>query len=137
MRLDGYAMTPRLIEPGRTAQQTREIPILGKEFVIGRGNDCDLRLRDPNISRHHCMIRLRPPEVTLFDLGSSNGSYVNGNRVIAQVTLQSGDEIRLGAFCFVLDLGEGYDQSSAKHPDVNAAAKTLRANELFGPQGKE
>ena len=125
-------MTPRLIEPGSTAQQTREIAILGKEFVIGRGNDCDLRLRDPNISRHHCMIRVRPPEVTLVDLGSSNGSYVNGNRVIIQIALQSGDEIRLGGFRFVLDLGEGYDQLADKPPDVNPAAKTLRPNEFLG-----
>jgi pSer/pThr/pTyr-binding forkhead associated (FHA) protein len=78
------------------------------------------------------MIRVREQDVTLVDLGSSNGSYVNGNRVITQVELRSGDEIRLGGFRFVLDLGEGFDHVTDKPPDVNPAAKTLRPNEFFG-----
>ena len=81
------------------------------------------------------MIRVRPPELH-WSIGSSNGGYVNGNRVIMQIALQSGDEIRLGGFRFVLDLGE-LDQLAAKPPDVNPAAKTLRANEFLGTGGKE
>jgi pSer/pThr/pTyr-binding forkhead associated (FHA) protein len=127
-------MTPKLIEPGAQARETREIPIRGQEFVIGRGNDCDLRLRDPNISRHHCMIRVRPLEVTLVELGSSNGSFVNGNRVIGQAILQSGDEIRMGEYRFVVDLGDGYVPLPVKPPDVDAMAKTLKPNEFLGPR---
>jgi pSer/pThr/pTyr-binding forkhead associated (FHA) protein len=123
-------MTPKLIEPGGKAQQTREITIRSKEFLIGRGNDCDLRLRDPNISRHHCMIRIRPDEVSLFDLGSINGSYVNGARVMTQVVLQPGDEIRLGEHRFFLDLGVDRDKIRDKAPDVDPVAKTLRMNEF-------
>jgi pSer/pThr/pTyr-binding forkhead associated (FHA) protein len=129
-------MTPKLIEPGGKAQQTREISISGKEFLIGRGNDCDLRLRDPNISRHHCMIRVRPDEVTLFDLGSINGSYVNGARVITQIVLQSGDEIRLGEYRFFLDLGVDRDKIRDKTHDVDPVAKTLRINEFPAPGEK-
>lgn len=123
-------MTPKLIEPGGKAQQTREITIRSKEFLIGRGNDCDLRLRDPNISRHHCMIRIRPDEVALFDLGSINGSYVNGTRVMTNVVLQPGDEIRLGEHRFFLDLGVDRDKIRDKTPDVDPVAKTLRMNEF-------
>ena len=123
-------MAPKLIEPGGKAQQTREIPIRGSDFLIGRGNDCDLRLRDPNISRHHCMIRLRAAEVTLHDLGSINGTYVNGARVITQVVLRSGDEIRLGEYHFLLDLGVDRDKFRDKSPDVDPVAKTIRMSEF-------
>jgi len=123
-------MTPKLIEPGDKAQETREIAIHTREFLIGRGNDCDLRLRDPNISRHHCMIRVRPDEVTLFDLGSINGSYVNGARVITQIVLHSGDEIRLGEHHFYLDLGVDRHKLRDKSPDVDPVAKTLRMGEF-------
>jgi pSer/pThr/pTyr-binding forkhead associated (FHA) protein len=123
-------MTPKLIEPGGKAHQTREYPISGKEFLIGRGNDCDLRLRDPNVSRHHCMIRIRPDEVTLHDLGSSNGTSVNGTRVISQIVLQSGDEIRLGEYHFILDLGVDRDKIREKSPDVDPVAETTTPDEL-------
>jgi pSer/pThr/pTyr-binding forkhead associated (FHA) protein len=130
-------MTPKLIEPGGKAQQTREIPIRGKEFLIGRGNDCDLRLRDPNVSRHHCMIRIRPDEVTLHDLGSSNGTYVNGTRVISQAVLQSGDEIRLGEYHFILDLGVDRELIRDKTPDVDPLAKTATPDEIRAARGKQ
>jgi len=100
-------MSARLIELGEKGDRAKEILLGGEEFLLGRGRDCDLRLRDANISRHHCMIRMRRDEVTLMDLGSSNGTFVNGNRVVSQTALKSGDEISLGEFRFYFDLGEG------------------------------
>ena len=99
-------MTPKLIEPAVGVERTREIAIPKEEFLIGRGSDCDLRVNDEDVSRHHCLIRLRGQEATLSDLGSSNGTYVNGKRVLSQVTLASGDEIRLANCRFVVDLGD-------------------------------
>ncbi len=101
------ALHVRLIERGPSAEQTREIPISQSEFLIGRAADCDLRLRVSAISRHHCLIRLGSDEVTLMDLGSSNGTYVNGQRVRSQAALHSGDELRLGTCNFWIDLGDG------------------------------
>lgn len=123
-------MTPKLIEPGSQAQHTREIPIHSKEFLIGRGTDCDLRLRDPNVSRHHCLIRIRSDEITLTDLGSSNGTRVNGTRVISPVTLEAGDEICLGNYRFVLDLGVDRHKIADRTPDVDPVAKTVVPGEL-------
>lgn len=121
-------MTPKLIEPGSAGQQAREIPIHGDEFLLGRGSDCDLRLRDINISRHHCLIRVRPGELTLVDLGSSNGSYVNGTRVVSQADLKAGDEIRIGELRFLVDLGEGV--SAAENvPDVDPLANTIKLSD--------
>jgi pSer/pThr/pTyr-binding forkhead associated (FHA) protein len=116
-------MNPKLIEPGAGPEQTREIPISQDEFLIGRGADCDLRLRLSAISRHHCLIRTQGGELTLLDLGSSNGTYVNGQRVRSSAVLRSGDEIRLDAFRFVVSLGDTPEPAS---PDTNAPTYKIR-----------
>jgi pSer/pThr/pTyr-binding forkhead associated (FHA) protein len=121
-------MQARLIEPGSTPEQKREIPILGEEFLIGRGADCDLRLPGSAISRHHCLIRLRGGEVTITDLGSSNGTFVNGQRIRSQAALHSGDELVLDAFRFVLDLEqrEGIEWGTSSQVDPNTTTCKLR-----------
>src|SRR5262245_31309079 len=98
----------RLIERGSDPGQARAILLTQGEFLIGRGPDCYLRLSEKSISRHHCIIRQTPSgEVVVNDLGSSNGTFVNGQRLRSQVTLRSGDELRLGTSCtFILDLGD-------------------------------
>ena len=96
----------RLIERGATAEEIREIPVTQAEFLIGRGADCDLRLRAASVSRHHCLIRPGAECATLTDLGSSNGSYLNGQRVRSQADLHSGDELKVGTFTFLVALGD-------------------------------
>src|SRR2546422_5781183 len=96
----------RLIERDPKAEQTREVTVNQAEFLIGRAADCDLRLRLSDVSRHHCLIRVGPNEAALVDLGSSNGTYLNGHRVLSQAPLHSGDEIRLGECRFLVDLGD-------------------------------
>src|ERR1700693_3456135 len=99
-------MTPKLIEPAVGTERTREIPILKEGFLIGRGPDCDLRVNDEDVSRHHCEIVVRGQEATLSDLGSRNGTFVNGKRVLSQVALVSSDVIGLGKCRFLVDLGD-------------------------------
>jgi pSer/pThr/pTyr-binding forkhead associated (FHA) protein len=117
----------RLIERGDTPEQTRAIILTQPEFLIGRGPDCDLRLAEQSVSRHHCILRQSPGgEVIVHDLGSSNGTFVNGERVRSQALLRSGDELRLGTSCgFILDLG---DQSfrGLGLSDVDPLARTHR-----------
>jgi pSer/pThr/pTyr-binding forkhead associated (FHA) protein len=108
------ALRVRLIERGASPEQTREIPVDKPEFVMGRASDCDLRLRVNEISRHHCILRVAGGEATLVDLGSSNGSYLNNERVRSQAMLHSGDVIRVGPCTFVVDLGD----PEALHLDV-------------------
>ncbi len=62
--------------------------------VLGRGTDVDIRIDDPGVSRHHAQITLGS-EVILRDLGSTNGTLVNG-RMVASVTLFDGARIQLG-----------------------------------------
>ena len=128
-------MIAKLIEPGVKGGRAREILISREEFLLGRGTDCDLRLSDINISRHHCLIRTRPEEITLADLGSSNGTYVNGHRVVSQVALKPGDEIRVGEFRFVFELGEGSRPDS--DPSMDPLAHTFKLGDFKKDNEKE
>ena len=66
---------------------------LGPEpLLIGRDQQNDVVLDDPRVSRKHAEIRLRLGRYTLYDLQSTNGTYVNGRRV-AEVVLNDGDRI--------------------------------------------
>jgi diguanylate cyclase (GGDEF)-like protein len=63
---------------------------------IGRGRDADIRIQGDGISRQHARIHVSPVGVVLEDLGSTNGSFVNGEKVVEQCPLNDGDKIQLG-----------------------------------------
>ncbi|GLU49870.1 FhaA domain-containing protein [Nocardiopsis ansamitocini] len=63
--------------------------------LLGRGTDCDLRLVDNGVSRHHAEIRVEDDEAVLVDLGSTNGTFVNGQQV-KRTRLSDGTRISLG-----------------------------------------
>jgi hypothetical protein len=86
---------PRLVLP-RSAGPGREHPLVASVTVIGRGAEADLRLADTGVSRAHAEVLLDGPEVRLTDLGSTNGTLVNGRRISAAV-LVDGDRIEVGA----------------------------------------
>lgn len=64
--------------------------------LIGRSQECDLRLADVNVSRRHAEIRQEGTAYVIVDLGSTNGTEVNGRRV-QRATLEHGDTITLGS----------------------------------------
>ena len=117
----------RLIECGENGAAC-EVPVNQTEFLIGRGPDCDLRLRNNSVSRHHCILRVAADEATLIDLGSSNGTYLNNERVRSQAPLHTGDELRVGTCRFLLDLGDG-DREKLRNLAVNPLAATVRLPE--------
>ena len=99
-------------------------PLSGRKFVfaetttclIGRSRDCTITLSQEmghlDVSRHHCLLEITPPALRICDLGSLNGTYVNGKKIGQRgtpeasapaeanrqpaVVLIDGDEIRLG-----------------------------------------
>lgn len=68
-----------------------EIQDLAAVSIIGRSSECQIIIADPRVSRRHAMIRKQDGGFYLFDLGSFNGSYLNGSRVTAARQLQHGD----------------------------------------------
>lgn len=76
--------------------------VLERDAIIGRGADCNLRIAANSISRHHCKISITPREVYVRDLGSSNGTYVEGKRIEPNedVLVASGAKLTLGGVKF-------------------------------------
>ena len=68
-----------------------------ERVTIGRQSGCTITIRDTNVSREHAQLRRRPNGWTLRDLGSTNGTKLNGVRVEGEQTLANGDVIMLGA----------------------------------------
>lgn len=66
------------------------------EFVFGRGTECDIRPESPAVSRQHCLLRVSHDGVFVRDLSSTNGTLINGVRVMDEVRLVIGDMLQVG-----------------------------------------
>jgi uncharacterized RDD family membrane protein YckC len=72
-------------------------PLEGEKMVIGRSRSCDIRLREDTVSRLHAALVWRDEGLVVEDLGSSNGTFVNGERVLSPQLVEAGDSIRFGS----------------------------------------
>ena len=93
------------MEPGATAylsitrsNAVEDVPLLGSStWRLGRGSQCSIVLEDDLVSRNHAMIqRTESSHYILIDMGSRNGSFVNGRRISMPVRLRNGDQVTLG-----------------------------------------
>jgi diguanylate cyclase (GGDEF)-like protein len=81
---------------GRSVGKT--YPVTGPEMVIGRAAGVDLQIDDEGVSRFHCKLRQDGNQVFVEDLGSRNGTYCNGERVVPGMRpLMEGDRLQIGA----------------------------------------
>jgi pSer/pThr/pTyr-binding forkhead associated (FHA) protein len=76
--------------------QGKLIPLNTKKFLVGREQDCHLRPNSELVSRHHCVFSIDDYAIRLRDLGSTNGTIVNGSNLRGEVILKSGDRITIG-----------------------------------------
>ena len=81
---------------------TREIPINRKSLIIGRENDSDIVIAEPNVSRHHAVISSTAEGVFIEDLGSANGTFVNSAPIV-QVQIKHLDTIQIGSSMLVFN----------------------------------
>jgi serine/threonine-protein kinase len=76
-------------------------------FLIGRTSDSHLYLpNDRFFSRHHCLLEISPPHCLLRDLGSTNGTFVNGRKV-SEIALENGDQIQGGETVLLVEVVSG------------------------------
>lgn len=87
--------TPALLH-WQTADESERSFILESVTAIGRADDNTLPLDDPFASAHHALLVWREGQWRVEDLGSHNGTYLNGERLALSRVLVSGDEIRVG-----------------------------------------
>lgn len=83
--------------------QRKDFPIINPTTVVGRGENCDLRVPLLNVSRRHCELSLSGSIVKVKDLASSNGTYVNNKRV-NETILNPGDRLVVGPVVFTLQI---------------------------------
>lgn len=81
-------------------QDGKLIPLNTKKFLIGREQDCHLRPGSESVSRHHCAITIDDYTVRVRDLGSSNGTSINGKRIIGVHEANPGDALQIGNLDF-------------------------------------
>ncbi|MDQ7012736.1 MAG: FHA domain-containing protein [Planctomycetota bacterium] len=85
----------------RSDGKQQAVPLKPGKILIGRHDDCQIRIPAANVSRHHCEVVSGGSGVRIRDLGSSNGTYVNGHKV-DDVELSPGDVIEIGTLLFVV-----------------------------------
>lgn len=118
-------VAPKYVLRGVTGSQFGKLlPIYGR-MVIGRGSDCDLVLDEAGLSRRHAVIETLPDGLFLRDLGSANGSYVNGTRV-RDTVLKHGDQIVLDNVRFLVQAIDQLDQPSVVAPVRRAGTGQAR-----------
>lgn len=83
-----------ILEPSELAGS--EMPI-GDELTIGRAAACTLTLDDTYISQHHASIIRQDRQYVVTDTGSTNGTFVNQERLTTPVTLRTGDQVQIGS----------------------------------------
>ena len=91
-----------------------QFPVRRGEYLIGRSPYCSIVVANPLASRRHCALRLAPEGLILVDLGSANGTYVNGTRVSGEVPLKAGDRVRIGSETLVIEQVDDAGQREAR-----------------------
>jgi pSer/pThr/pTyr-binding forkhead associated (FHA) protein len=74
------------------------------DVIVGRHSEAEVRLGFPDISRRHCRLAFENQHWRVYDLGSLNGVFVNGERM-EEATLYQGDHLQLGACGFIVEYG--------------------------------
>lgn len=95
--------------------QAGEVIVLRRRTTLGRAADCDIQIVHEGVSRHHAKLSVSDDAVTLTDLSSDNGTYVNGER-IGRHTLQPGDSVRVLQSHFL------YEALEDEYPIATSAA---------------
>lgn len=106
------------------AKEGTEIPLKRSKFLIGRSSECTLRAGSDAISRRHCVVLTRDDGVSVRDLGSRNGTLVNGERIESETPLSIGDRLKVGPLEFEM-IGSGAEIKSAKKPPVKSVAEAV------------
>ena len=83
-----------IVASGKSAG--RSIALKHGKLLIGRAEECDIRPLGDEVSRRHCQVLAEGDSLTVEDLKSRNGTYVNGTKIAAKTRVTDGDIIRVG-----------------------------------------
>ena len=107
--------------------QGKMIPLNTKKFLVGREQDCHLRPNSDLVSRHHCVFSIDDYAIRLRDLGSTNGTRVNGTNLRGEVILKSGDRVSIGKLDLEVVIRQAQVKPAAAPSSEPEAAPALPA----------
>ena len=105
----------------RNGGERRSFSVARSTTVIGRREDCDLRIPVGEVSRKHCRLVLGTDNLSIQDLGSSHGTFVNGERV-QDAFLNAGDSVVVGPVTFIVQIDGVPDEHDLPAPAGDTAA---------------
>jgi pSer/pThr/pTyr-binding forkhead associated (FHA) protein len=105
------------------------IPLMGPKFKIGRGESCNLRPNSEEVSREHAEFSITAEQVLVRDLGSRNGTMVNGKRLTEPHPLKDSDLIQIGPLTFAISI-QGAPVPAAVKAQVKPAAKPASPDDI-------
>lgn len=118
-------------------ERTQRVPLLEGEWTVGSSPDADIQIPHPTVSRTHAKLTVDRDGVFIEDVGSSNGTRVNGSAVEGLVEMQGGQTVRLGAAALEIEtlelrdstlgisLNGGDDQESLPRTNFPNASETV------------
>ena len=115
------------ITGGSLSGQTIEVD--HAKLIIGREEDCHLRPDSEFISRHHCVLLLDDYTLRIRDLGSKNGTFVNGRRLGASDTiLLQDDVVSIGEMTFLIDLNQS---TEPEQPPASPPSPAMEGTSIY------
>ena len=115
---------------------TKNFKLPSTVSTVGRRRDCDLCIPLMAISRRHCEFNMDQSKLTVRDLGSKNGTFVNGSR-ISEAVVKAGDQLKIGTLHFGVQVdGQPGDVESMRPAEIPAPVKppekkTVPADDSF------
>lgn len=139
-----YDDEPTMMAPGRPAaslvirqgpQAGMSFPMVGNQVILGREEGMDIVLQDPEASRRHTRISWQAGHFIVEDLGSTNGTFVNGVQITSPKILSPGDSIGIGQTALVFQGAEG-PMGAAQAPVQRSPVYTPPPAEVSDPGSK-
>jgi hypothetical protein len=110
----GQGRLPATLVIRQGPQAGMSFPLIGAQMVVGREEGLDVTLQDPEASRRHARITWQAGQYVIEDLGSTNGTFINGVQTTAPQILNPGDSIGIGQTALVFQL-EGIQMSAPSY----------------------
>ena len=108
---------------------TKDFPMPNSVMVIGRRECCDLCIPLMVVSKRHCQVSIEQDNLNIRDIGSSNGTFINGRR-IEESALNPGDRIQIGPVSFAVQINGVPTRGSAIFTPTKSISKSDDVSEL-------
>ncbi len=114
-------MAALIVQSGK--HRGKKLVLPQKDVIVGRDDDCQIRLATKEISRHHCILKQSSGGITVTDLGSQNGTLVNDALISEETVLNAGDILTIGPITFQV-AGEKKSPEKAAAPETTTESAT-------------